>query len=481
MLLPVLGIMAWLAPMPIGPEDFWWHLRTGQIIAQTGQIPSTDLFTSSRAGLPWTNQAWLAQLAFYLLYRAGGLPFLGFFNAVIISAGYALVEMACLQDRRVRAKVASVATLAAGLLGVANWPLRPQTFSFLLFGTLVWVLEAHRLRRTRALWALPFLFAFWANLHGGFVFGIALLGIYVLAALAQDLIRERHLARATYQLLGAGLLSGLALGLNPDGPLGLLRYVIGFAQSPTTLNANLEFLPLNIREQDGLIFFLLMALFVALAYRRRVAFPLYMVLSLALFGFLSLYTRRMLPWFGMIAGPAFSIVLLSPKAPVAEAPRRQTTRRGINYAILALLLLNVAFALPWLRPHLPSPPLPSYSVTIRTPVRATQQLCRQGTGRAVYSDLGYSSYLEWACPALPIFMDSRFELYPTDMWQDYISIANAVSGWETKLAKYGIDVLFLPRTSKTPMASLVTAAKSSPAWRVLYEDADTVIFMQQGP
>ena len=218
LLLPVLGIMAWLAPMPIGPEDFWWHLRTGQIIAQTGQIPSTDLFTSSRAGLPWTNQAWLAQLAFYLLYRAGGLPF---WDSLTRSSSLlaALVEMACLQDRRVRAKVASVATLAAGLLGVADWPLRPQTFSFLLFGTLVWVLEAHRLRRTRALWALPFLFAFWANLHGGFVFGIALLGIYVLAALAQDLIRERHLARATYQLLGAGLLSGLALGLSPTGHL----------------------------------------------------------------------------------------------------------------------------------------------------------------------------------------------------------------------------------------------------------------------
>ena len=104
-----------------------------------------------------------------------------------------------------------------------------------------------------------------------------------------------------------------------------------------------------------------------------------------------------------------------------------------------------------------------------------------GDWQSRHSDLGYSSYLEWACPALPIFMDSRFELYPTDMWQDYISIANAVSGWETKLAKYGIDVLFLPKTPKTPMASLVTAAKSSPAWRVLYEDADTVIFISKVP
>ena len=64
LLAPVLGMMAWLASAPVGPEDFWWHLRTGQIIAQTGQIPNTDLFTFSRAGLPWTNQAWLAQLVF---------------------------------------------------------------------------------------------------------------------------------------------------------------------------------------------------------------------------------------------------------------------------------------------------------------------------------------------------------------------------------------------------------------------------------
>ena len=410
------------------------------------------------------------------MYRTGGLPLLIFFSAIITAAGYALVERACVQDERVRATGACAATLAAGLLGIVNWGLRPQAFSFLLFGALVYVLEAYRLSRSRTVWAIPFLFALWANLHGGFVFGLTLLGIYVLAALAEDLIRKRWLTPATLKLLGVALLSGLALCLNPGGPIGLLRYVIGFAQSQTTLNANLEFQPLSIREQDGLVFFVLMALFVALAYRRRVAFPLYMVLSLAVFGFLSLYTRRVLPWFGMVAGPAFSLTLLSHNAPIADAPRRQPTKRAINYFMVAVLLVAVVIDLPWLRPFLVHPPMPTDVMVTRTPVQASQELCRQAAARRVYSDLGYSSYLEWACPALPIFMDTRFELYPTDMWQDYISIANGVSGWESKLAKYGIDVLFL---RKTPLGPLVTVARSSPAWQILYEDTDAIILMQK--
>src|SRR5215472_9249008 len=52
--------------------DLWWHLKLGQIIATTHAIPSTELFSHTAPGHPWTAHEWLAQLSMYCAYQAGG-------------------------------------------------------------------------------------------------------------------------------------------------------------------------------------------------------------------------------------------------------------------------------------------------------------------------------------------------------------------------------------------------------------------------
>ena len=52
--------------------DFWWHLRTGQLIAQTGAVPTRDVFSYTALGQPWVVPEWLAELLTYWLYAAGG-------------------------------------------------------------------------------------------------------------------------------------------------------------------------------------------------------------------------------------------------------------------------------------------------------------------------------------------------------------------------------------------------------------------------
>jgi len=54
--------------------------------------------------------------------------------------------------------------------------LRPQLWSWLLSATLLLLLPQRRAR-----WAIPFLFAYWANLHGGWIVGFGLLVVWVCA------------------------------------------------------------------------------------------------------------------------------------------------------------------------------------------------------------------------------------------------------------------------------------------------------------
>src|SRR5690242_6825835 len=70
LLLPPVVLLIILNLQTITPNDFWWHLRTGQIIVDTRTLPNIDLFTFSRSGVTWTNQSWLTEIIFYLLYRA---------------------------------------------------------------------------------------------------------------------------------------------------------------------------------------------------------------------------------------------------------------------------------------------------------------------------------------------------------------------------------------------------------------------------
>jgi hypothetical protein len=69
-LLPLL-LIAFL--LPLTPHDYWWYLRLGREVLQTGSVPSADTYSYTFAGEPVVNQPWLAAVFFWLLYARGGL------------------------------------------------------------------------------------------------------------------------------------------------------------------------------------------------------------------------------------------------------------------------------------------------------------------------------------------------------------------------------------------------------------------------
>ena len=255
-LVSLAGIFTILGLWLIRPHDFWWHVRVGQWIIEHGRLPSTDLFSFTRAGEPWAYQSWLMEVVFYLLLRLGDLPLVVFFHAVVITAAYGLLLRLNRQASGGDLRWAAVATLAAAMTGVANWNVRPQTVSFLLFALTLYLIERHAARLSaehstlgndRKLWWLPPLFAIWANAHGGFIFGLALLGTYLLARLLAWLRRQEGFPT---QVLWVTVLSAAATLLTPLG-LGMVEYVLGFFRHPVTRAQNMEFLPPTIRTLPG--------------------------------------------------------------------------------------------------------------------------------------------------------------------------------------------------------------------------------------
>src|SRR3989442_12409884 len=103
-----------LAAVPPLDPDLWWHLADGRLMVATSSIPHVDVYSFSAAGHSWVMHEWLADLAMYLLYQAGGLPWL-----VAVFAGGVTAAAVCpfLLLRRTGLPAAATARLSpAGAL-----------------------------------------------------------------------------------------------------------------------------------------------------------------------------------------------------------------------------------------------------------------------------------------------------------------------------------------------------------------------------
>jgi hypothetical protein len=464
----------------VRPHDFWWHVRVGQWIVENGRVPDADLFSFTRAGEPYAYGLWwLMDVALYLLLRVGDLPLVIFFHAVVITAAYGLLFAVNHRAASGNLRWAALATLAAAAIGIDNWNVRPQTLSILLFAVTLYLLERHQWRlldgspSSKMLWFLVPLFALWANSHGGFVSGLLLVGTYLLAQLFGWLRRQRPFPG---QLVMITLLSAAATLLTPLG-LGMVDGALRIARHPVNRNLTVEWMPPSVRTLEGQLFFGFVVVLIALLLVSRYRPSPHESLRLLLFGVLALMARRNTVWFGFVAAPTMAAALYCWASERGAAPGRHVGRPRVNLVLAALVGLLALLSLPWLRPFLPLPEGRRTYVHPETPVHAVAHLRGLPQSRRVFHSEAYGSYMTWASPEVPVFIDTRLELYPVEQWRDYIALFQVRYDWQEILQRYGVDTLLLERGTHQ---TLIDAATAAPDWQRTYQDEQAVIFEFRG-
>jgi hypothetical protein len=484
---------------PIPPFDFWWHLATGRAIVAQGAIPTVDSFSYTQSGQPFFNQGWLAELLMYGLFQLGGLPLILIAQSLSITLAYGLLLRLCIiRTGRLRFSVALL-LLTTFPLSFANWVVRPQSYTFLIFVGFLTILTEYRLGRNNRLWLLPPLMALWVNMHGAFVLGLALIGVTFLGEVLkwrpttddrrptdspQDISSSPVLGRVPSRWFSVlrplalwGALTVLATLINPRG-LGVLSYIRNLLGSNSVTQLVEEWAPPTIRDAGGggLIFFLfLIGCGIVLIYARRRPDLTDMLLFGAFF-WLALGATRNIVWFGFVATPLIAVqaATLLP----APAARRSPGAPVLNALLIGLLCLLLLIGLPWLKPALLPPSIGSL-LSEDTPVAAVEHL-RAGPmhPRHLFHSEGFGSYLIWAAPEQPVFIDTRIELYPYSQWLDYINLGQA-NNTAMLLRKYDIDGLLL---NKQRQSALVTAMRADPGWAVQYEDDQAIYLLKRaGP
>jgi hypothetical protein len=514
--LVLLALRPLLTPIP--PHDFWWHLATGRIIVAQHAIPTLDSFSYTRTGLPFYNQGWLAQVLMYGIYQAGGLALTLLVQAALIALAYGLLLRLCIvRTGRLRLSVALL-LLTTLPLSFDNWNVRPQSYAFPLFVGFLVILTEFRLGRRNRLWLLPLLMLLWVNIHGTFILGLGLIGLTFVGELLKSFERRAEApsvpadapAEATPQsqeqigstggfdlrsalaLLGApvaddvqnrgrrlrrllvwGALTTLAVLVNPRG-LGVVGYVRNLLGSNAVTTLVTEWAPPTIRDAGGIIFFLfLIGCGIVLIYARRRPDPTDM-LFFGAFLWLALGAVRNIVWFGFVATPLIAVQFSTLLAP-PRAARRPAGVPVLNAVLIGMLGLLLVGGLPWIKPTLLPPSVGSLLME-DTPVAAVAAMRAQpDRPRHLFHAMGYGSYLIWAAPEQPVFIDPRIELYPYEQWRDYINLGQANNVAEL-LRTYDIDGLLL---SKHEQEALVKAVRADPAWQIRYEDVNTIYLIKR--
>ncbi len=204
---PIAGAVAFvfaLATLTWADPDLWGHLRFGLDMIATRELPPVDPYSFTQ-DKPWVNHEWLSELVTALAWKAGGTAGLALLKGALVGGAAVLVWRA-LAPVHLSARIVIAGLVALGVAPVAR-TLRPQLWTLLFLAVLCHVLVAPQIRRRQ--W-LPVLFAAWANLHGGWIVGIGVLGMW----LGVETVMARRLdARA----VAIGMASVLATLLTPYG------------------------------------------------------------------------------------------------------------------------------------------------------------------------------------------------------------------------------------------------------------------------
>ena len=89
-----LGLLG-MAARNVTDPDVWWHLKTGQYIAEHMSVPHTDPFSYTRAGRPWIAHEWLTELLLYQIQRVAGWGGLIVIFAGVLCAAFFLLYLRC--------------------------------------------------------------------------------------------------------------------------------------------------------------------------------------------------------------------------------------------------------------------------------------------------------------------------------------------------------------------------------------------------
>ena len=447
-----------LGPRLLSDPDTYSHIALGRWILDHHSVPTTDPFSANFRGTHWVAFEWLSQIAFAGAHAVRGWLGVAALTAAAVATALGLLTRFLLREWQPNAVL--VAVLCALLLTAPHILARPHVLALPVM--VAWIATLIRAVDTRAAppwYALP-LMMLWANLHGSFTFGLAMIAPIACDALWRATRSERPVVFRQWFFFAL-----LALGaacLNPYGPEMILvtfrTVALGAALTTVAEWRSQDFTHLGAFE-------IIMLGTFGFALFRGVTLPWLRIVMLFGVLHLALSQVRHADLLGLLA-PIFLARPLAEqfKAIAADGPPL-AIRHGMLLPIAVLAVLTGATALASLRGIAPAARI--------TPENAIQsvQLAKAGP---VLNDYDFGGYLDFV--GIAPFIDGRAELYGERYMLRHdraLSLQN-LPDFMRLLDEYRIQATLL--APSTPAVGLLDRL---PDWKRAYADDVAVVHVRR--
>ncbi|MCJ7544465.1 MAG: hypothetical protein MUP47_07880 [Phycisphaerae bacterium] len=435
----VLAIGAiWGEPRPIG--DLYAGLTVGQDVMD-GKLGQPDDWSYMSDGRVAVNQNWGTHFLTYLVYEAAGPVGLLVLKAVMIGLTGLFIILAARQ-RKVSWPVALLVAGAAIAAGRSYIDMRANLTTLTVAPLALWLLFKTR-QNVHWIWAVMVLNGVWANMHGGFIFGLGMTALWAGALLMQRTVEAasgrasawavlRAAGRAAWPLpvavVGSVLLAGFA------NPYGLRNLVFPFQILDPAWQRLNEWQPLlseKARFGTTWEFLTLMGILGGLlllrvagipgvrsSYLRRpnlqqAAMGLFdLVLAAVVIG-MTFKARRFVPLSVIVLGPFLAVQLEWLVGLLRRADRYlgPAALGAMTVALGVPLLLDAHKLMRLYDPRNPLRPAETLFErmhgTAAQPVGAAEFLAANGITGRCFNEWRWEGYLRWTCPGIQVFMGGR--------------------------------------------------------------------------
>ncbi|MBI4731863.1 MAG: hypothetical protein HY781_07020 [Chloroflexi bacterium] len=463
-----LGLFA-MTLRPVADPDFWWHLRTGQLITETGTIPHSDPFSYTLPGKAWIAHEWLTEFVFYSLYRTGGFGLLIITFSLIITASFLLVYL----RSPGRPYAAGFTVLLAALASAPTWGVRPQMVSLLLTAAFLFFLDKFQEKqRWQSLLLLPLLTVLWVNLHAGYFLGFAVIGLHIIGEAVEILKALSHRERPSLRpalLLSAALAACVLAALANPNTTHILTYPFETLTSNSMMQFIQEWFSPDFHQPEWIPLAVLILSLIALPLLARRPVPLTRVLLAVSFGFAALRSMRFVPLFALTAVPLLAEQLAGLARAGSQVRPPPRFSRWLNPLVVILVLLASGLRFVSVLQEQPK------SEAERTPLAAADWILENRPAGNLYNAYGWGGYLIWRLyPDYPVYIDGRADVYGDEFIYDYLRIYYGQPGWEHALEEAGVRLALVE-----PGSGLENTMRQSADWRLAYEDTLSVLFVRK--
>ncbi len=468
-------------------SDLWWHLRSGQVMMETGKPLVTDIFSYTRDGQAWTNHSWLGEVLIFQIYRISGWTGLSaWMGLVAVLVGVVIWKLI---PGGVFTKAAFV--LLASVSCSPLWTPRPQFFSLLLLAFLILALDTWIDHGGRAIWFVSILFIIWSNLHGGYLLGILYLVMCAIGLLADALLfsepERGGLLRKAGIILVTAVSGYLFTAVNPNGlrmwtipfetvGVGILRQFIQEWASP-------DFHAVEV--WPFAIWILLLIFSLARNSKKIINRRLFPALFFILLAF---YARRNIAaavltsvWILVSAWvDAWSTFNLGESLPdwLRRAITFYRSHRGKELPasqkrVINLLLAGVLGIFAFLKLVAVTHPVLMDAFEARyypKDALSFMQINPPVTDGRLFNAYNWGGYIEWKDPDTLVFVDGRTDLFGDEVLGQWISVMQADNDWQEILKKWNVTRIMIE-----PDRPLVKAAEMA-GWVEVYRDRQAVVF-----